>query len=394
MLKKFSIFGTKLFNCAIVFFFLILPLNSNENLLIIGTITGIRNENIYTIEINENINHNLLKEIRDQHSIIYSINNKQEFNACFEPLFLYHYESKHYLNVLKIPCIYDDLKLLKKGISVVYVLQKDQKLKPVSEDKTLKEIPKILFHPIDKKEMIFVEEDYLLFGQGQNPEDASFNKFYYDWSLENIPKIKSFYIDKYEVTNLEFSIFCKMTQYPCPDFLNKLNDEDKNKPYIYATYKDVESYAKWTNKEIPTEWEWELAAKGGFKEILKQNTIYNAQKLPELPNAKENCNTLEIWKENPQPINVYKLKDVNFRGIVGLCGNALEWTSSYFLPYPGHRFTNKEHQALAGKFFRVLRGGAFYLPVEKAKVYTRIVGGIPTYKSDPIGGFRLILRSQ
>ncbi len=378
----------------IIFFSFGKSLISNESFLTLGTISAIRNETFYTIEIKEDISYELLKELQEKRPTIFSMNSKNELNACFRPVFFYNYESKYYLHTIKIPCIYDKAELLKKGFAIVMTLLPQEQLKPIMEEKVGREIPKILFHPIDKKEMIYVEEDFLLFGQGHNPDDASFNKFYYDWSLENIPKIRSFYIDKYEVTNLEFSIFCKMTQYPCPKFLEKLNHEDKNKPYIYATYKDVESYAKWTNKEIPTEWEWELAAKGGFKEILKKNTIFNSEILPEFPDNKENCNTLEKWDRNPQPIDVYKLKDVNFRGIVGLCGNAPEWTSSFFLPYPGHRFTNKEHQVLAGKFFRVLRGGAFYLPLEKAKVYTRIVGGTPTYQNDPIGGFRLILRSQ
>ncbi|GIX41231.1 MAG: hypothetical protein KatS3mg129_0964 [Leptospiraceae bacterium] len=369
-----------------------------ENLHFIGTIIAIRNEKFYTAKL-EKISKEEYKILRSENPILYSLNASSEISHCFKILHGYHYHKKHYLHLLEMPCKYKNLypKIIEVGDKLY--IQRETIKKTSSNNKlfpqNIKEkYPKIIIHPIDKKEMIYVPEDYLLYGQGIDPEDSSFNIFYYNWNLETVPKINAFYIDKYEVTNKEFLIFCLQTDYKCPEFLKSLKKEDWNKPFIYATYNDVKAYANWAKKEIPTEWEWELAAKGGFKEFLQKSKMYDKSIFPEFPSSIEHCNTLEHWEKEPEVIDVYKLKDINFRGIVGLCGNALEWTSSYFLPYPGHRFSKIEHQHLAGKFYRVLRGGAFYLPLEKAKVYKRIVGGNPDFKNDPIGGFRLILRTK
>ncbi len=357
-----------------------------KNLIFVGTIYAIRNKDIFTIEIDTSIPKEYLEKI--SHSLLYSVNSNNEIDSCFKPLYTYFYKNTYYTHILKIACSYQTLypQQIIKGSKIYLALGSEVNSQQTSHiQQKQKDIPKIIIHPIDKKEMIYVPEDYLLFGQGDFPEDSSYNRYYYDWNLENIPKINAFYIDKYEVTNIEFLNFCIQTQYNCPDFLNSLTKEDYHKPYIYATYKDVENYARWAKKEIPTEWEWELAAKGGFNEFVSNLNLIQKGFFPEFPSNPENCNTLEKWMDKPQPMDVYQLKDINFRGIVGLCGNALEWTSSFFLPYPGFRFLNLEYQNVSGKFFRVLRGGSFYLPIYKAKVYTRIIGG-NEFSNDPMGG--------
>jgi hypothetical protein len=379
----------------IIFINFLVYSKEQESYELLGVITSIRNQDIYTLEIQNAISQDLLNDLKNNHLNLYSINSSNEITHCFLSLFLYHHNKKHYLHLIKIPCehsvnLSDTVEMGDK----VYLITKQKEVINEFKSKTQETtIPKIIVHPIDKKIMIYVPEDYLLFGQGTDPKDSSFNPYYFNWNLETIPKINAFYIDKYEVTNKEFLTFCFQTNYSCPEFLKKLKKEDWDKPFIYATYKDVEAYAEWTKKEIPTEWEWELAAKGGFQEFLKKSQIFSKEVFPEFPSDPNHCNTKEKWK-TPQLMSVYQLKDENFRGIVGLCGNALEWTSSYFLPYPGNRFFLKEHRYLTGKFFRVLKGGAFFLPLEYAKTYKRILGGSPNFSGDPIGGFRLILRAK
>lgn len=358
----------------------------------IGIIISKRSSELYTIQVFEKQQFFLLKEMPK--TILYILNKEQEVELCLKAVHYYEYDLKYYIHSLQTQC--KDIVESKKNIQMgdfVYI-------EGVSSSKQTEYITKkmerkkILFHPIDFKEMIYVEGDYLLFGQGIDPEDSSFNLYYYDWNLENLARIGSFYMDKYEVTNYEFLTFCKKANYLCPKFLYNLSEEENDLPFIYATYKDVEEYAKWSKKQIPTEWEWELAAKGGISVFLNSTKIFSKTLFDEYPTQIDNCNTLEKWEKDPKPISVYKLKDINFRGIVGMCGNALEWTSSYFLPYPGNRFKNKLDKSLSGKFFRVLRGGGFFLPSEYAKVYKRIVGGSPEFQKDPVGGFRLILRTK
>ncbi|MFN3604566.1 MAG: formylglycine-generating enzyme family protein [Leptonema sp. (in: bacteria)] len=386
-----------MFRCFQVLFYIILfslPVFSEKikNYVNIGIVLAKRSEDFYTIQINEEKYFNLLQEMPN--TILYLINLNLEVEVCLKAVSFYQYNLKFYIHSIKVNCKdhFEAQKKIQLGDFVFIATSFVESQKQFVTKKETKS--KIIVHPIDFKEMIYVEEDYLLFGQGKDWEDPSYNLYYYNWNLENIPKIRSFYIDKYEVTNYEFFMFCQKSGYPCQKFLYNLTEEEKYLPYIYATYKDVEEYAKWSKKEIPTEWEWELAAKGGLNSFLGSTQLFAKDLFDEYPSDLENCNTLEKWENHPKPISVYNLKDINFRGIVGMCGNALEWTSSFFLPYPGNRFKNEFLQRISGKFYRVLKGGSFFLPKEYAKVYKRTIGGFPLFNHDPIGGFRLILRSK
>lgn len=355
----------------------------------IGVVSAQRSEDIFTIQIFNQEHFILLKEMTN--TVLVLVNAKQEIEYCLKPIHFFEYDFGLYVHSITIKCKNFAEEKRKIQLGDLVFIETSMLISTKKTETKREHREKILIHPVDFKEMIYIESDYFLYGQGKDSEDPSYNLYFYHWNLENIPRISSFYIDKYEVTNYEFLMFCKRTNYKCPKFLYHLLEEEKDLPFIYATYKDVEEYAKWSKKQIPTEWEWEFAAKGGLNVYLNSSKIMALDLFDAYPSSIENCNTLEMWKEEPRPISVYELKDANFYGIVGMCGNALEWTSSYFMPYPGNRFKN---DIFSGKFFRVLKGGAFFLPNEYAKVYKRIIGGAPLFYKDPVAGFRLILRTR
>ncbi len=384
MLKKKLLFfllllvGTKI-NCETL-----------KQFIRIGVVIAKRSEDFFTIRIDHQKYFFLLKEMTNTTLVL--TNSKQEIEYCLKPIHFFEYNSEFYVHSIAVQC--KSFLEEKRNIQLGDLVFIETTLAISKEKEETKKIQreKIIVHPIDLKEMIYVESDYFLYGQGNEPNDPSYNPYFYHWNLENLPRISSFYIDKYEVTNFEFLMFCKKSGYRCPKLLYYLSEEEKDLPYIYATYKDVEEYAKWSKKQIPTEWEWEFAAKGGLSVFFNSNKLISSTLFEEYTSDLQNCNTLEKWKgEAPKPISVYELKDSNFRGIVGMCGNALEWTSSFFMPYPGNRFKN---DFFSGKFFRVLKGGAFFIPKEYAKVYKRIIGGVPLFDKDPVAGFRLIIKTK
>ena len=85
--------------------------------------------------------------------------------------------------------------------------------------------------------------------------------------------LKAFYIDKFEVTNAQYNEFISQTGYPPP-----YNSHDLAKPYnwssgtfppgtanypvVLVSWEDAFAYARWAGKRLPSEAEWEKAARG------------------------------------------------------------------------------------------------------------------------------------
>jgi formylglycine-generating enzyme required for sulfatase activity len=128
--------------------------------------------------------------------------------------------------------------------------------------------------------------------------------------------------------------------------------EDKmDMPVVHVSYKDAEEYCSWSeNRRLPTELEWEYAARGG---LTNETYPWGSQLLPNRMNAwdgefpKEN--TLLDGYHGLAPVKTYKAQ--NSYGLYNMLGNVWEWveTSS-----PGKK---KKQRDNAGE--RVLRGGSF-----------------------------------
>lgn len=251
-----------------------------------------------------------------------------------------------------------------------------------------------IIHPKDRKEMVLVNRGLILYGQGTDASADSFNPNYMNLKLSTIPEIRAFYIDKYEVTNQEYSLFLEKTnRKPPPHWLNgKFPEGEEDHPVHSLTYREAEAYAVWTGKRLPTEWEWERAAKGpGVIQFTNRDETIGFDTIPQrYPFGDEfdpmYCNTRE--SKIAKTISVYELSEEGASpfGVIGMCGNVPEWTSSWYETYPGHFLRS---YAL-GKQFKVVRGGSFSESARQATVYYRSYGGIPNLTEDRRAGFRLV----
>lgn len=129
--------------------------------------------------------------------------------------------------------------------------------------------------------------------------------------------LDSFYIDKYEVTVKQFKEFCDATGRQMPD-------EPEwgwidNHPMVNVTWFDAVDYAEWVGKRLPTETEWELAARGGDR---SKGFLYaGANRIDDVAWYFHNGSN----KTHP----VGKLKP-NELGIYDMSGNVWEWCSDWF----------------------------------------------------------------
>lgn len=72
--------------------------------------------------------------------------------------------------------------------------------------------------------------------------------------------LDAYYIDKYEVTFAQYDKFCEATGREKPDDVGWGRG---NRPVIYVTWHDAIAYCEWAGKRLPTEAEWEKAARAG-----------------------------------------------------------------------------------------------------------------------------------
>ncbi|MEM7181049.1 MAG: SUMF1/EgtB/PvdO family nonheme iron enzyme [Spirochaetota bacterium] len=253
---------------------------------------------------------------------------------------------------------------------------------------------KSIIHAVDKKEMVLVTQGNFLYGQGSNERKDNYNPFYDSPDTTNLMSLPSFYIDKYEVTNREYYNYLRSTHATPPShWKNGMYPRGKaNHPVILLAYREVQGYANWTGKRIPSEFEWEKAARGqGLQQIqLRDETfrfIPQTRKYP-FGNRFDTifCNTRE--SKIMDTVSVYDLsqKGSSVYGAIGMCGNAPEWTSSWYRSYSGNGMLSRDY----GKQYKVIRGGSYTSSKQEATTFFRDYGGIPNLREDRKAGFRLV----
>jgi len=159
----------------------------------------------------------------------------------------------------------------------------------------------------------------------------------------NLP---AFWIDKYEVTNSQFLDFSINTRYTGEgakegkDWRLFFTPEKAYFPVVYITWNDANAYCKSLGKRLPTEQEWEKAARGTDGRAYPWGNEW----------AEHRSNTYEAGYS--KPVAVGQFDDVSPYGVHDMLGNVQEWTSSWYTAYKG----NPKQDPNFGQRFRVLRG--------------------------------------
>jgi serine/threonine protein kinase len=211
--------------------------------------------------------------------------------------------------------------------------------------------------------------------------------FSYDWPAHEV-KVEPFFIDLQEVSNREYAEFIKSghpapSSWPGPTPL--ANTEFQ--PVTDVTYQDAVEYCAWRSEvrkdgvkyRIPTEEEWEYAARG--KDAGKDGSPVNLFPWGD-EWAEGNANTLEARLGQPRNVDTYQQSKSPF-GVLNLSGNVVEWTSSDFNHYPGSDMKTPRPPNNRGSY-QVVRGGGFDYPKEYAMTTTR-VWALPTDKGPKLG---------
>jgi formylglycine-generating enzyme required for sulfatase activity len=200
---------------------------------------------------------------------------------------------------------------------------------------------------------------------------------------QHIIHLPAFQIGRTPVTNGEYYLFVWTTGYKVPKEWSgfRFAEGTENHPVIGVSKIDVQAYCDWLNEtlgadyRLPTEAEWESAARGGDERMYPWGEEFDPWR----------CNTLESGKRGTTPVGEYSPSGDSPFGVVDMAGNVWEWTSSVLKPYPYEAADGRENGDLRSRF--VIRGGSWYYSHKLARTTVR-EGVLSTFTS-PALGFRV-----
>ena len=159
-------------------------------------------------------------------------------------------------------------------------------------------------------------------------------------------RIRSFWIDKFPVTNAEFKTFLDDTHYVPADNHNFLKDWKngsfppgwEHRPVTWVSLEDARAYAKWAGKRLPHEWEWQYAAQGVDARTYPWGDDWVEDAVPKPDTDRDMA--------APSDVSAHA-KGASPFGVMDLVGNVWQWTDEFV----------DEHTRAA-----ILRGGSHYQP--------------------------------
>jgi formylglycine-generating enzyme required for sulfatase activity len=229
------------------------------------------------------------------------------------------------------------------GLSACGKKEKEAEKAAATEPATPKVVP---------GEMVLIPAGEFIFGTNDKASIA------YPEQKINLP---AFWMDKYEVTNKEFLDFSGKTGYVGEgaaqgrDWRIFITAEKILFPVVYITWKDAETYCKSLGKRLPTEQEWEKAARGSDGRGYPWGNEF----------VMNRSNTYEAGMTNP--VAVGQFDDVSPFGVHDMLGNVQEWTGSWYATYPG----NPKKDPKSGKTLRVVRGFSARIKAKQNHLWDR-----------------------
>jgi iron(II)-dependent oxidoreductase len=155
-------------------------------------------------------------------------------------------------------------------------------------------------------------------------------------------ELPAFSIGLTEVTNAQFRRFLSQTGRPPPlTWQEAARRWGEEAPAVGVSWQDAEAYCAWAGLRLPSEAEWEKAARGPGGRKFPWGDRWDPERL-----VRDSSGPLPVGSR-PSGASPY--------GCLDMAGNAWEWTSSYYEAYPGCPLASGHF----GRKYRVLRGGCF-----------------------------------
>ena len=220
-----------------------------------------------------------------------------------------------------------------------------------------------IVHQADDAVMVWVPSGYFIMGMDRDEAIAhaltlGYKDYHKIAAEEWFPKrrvyVEGFFVDKYEVTNERWRRFVAAAAYKSAEKrrkapVEKKADEFSLYPVVRITWQEAQLYANWARKRLPTEKQWEKAARGTDGRLYPWGNEPPTPDLGAFPGIKPNM--ARMVGSFPKGASPYGCQDMS--------GNVYEWTCEWMEPYPN----NPEAERMlsyTGHRNACLRGGSFY----------------------------------
>ncbi|HUJ79254.1 MAG TPA: formylglycine-generating enzyme family protein [Nitrospiria bacterium] len=161
--------------------------------------------------------------------------------------------------------------------------------------------------------------------------------------------LPAYEIDVYEVTNEQYAGFVKATNHRVPpSWTNGRYPAGQERfPVTYVTWDDANGYCGWAGKALPTEAQWEKAARGADGRLYPWGTAFDPDKA-NVGGLHGGLKPVGSFEAGKSPYGVYDM-----------VGNVSEWTADWYEPYPGYETASDYLNKKFGRTYKVIRGGSW-----------------------------------
>jgi iron(II)-dependent oxidoreductase len=189
--------------------------------------------------------------------------------------------------------------------------------------------------------------------------------------------LPAFEIDRFEVTNADYAAFVSETDYVTfaeeqgfGTWRDMWRAGKDNHPVVMVTWHDAVAYCEWLGKRLPTEAEWEKAARGTDGQVFSWGNEWDPDK----------ANVKERGLRGTAAVGSFSAGASPY-GVDDMIGNVWEWTADWYLPYPGNTIADPFY----GEKFRVTRGGGWFDVEPQATTFNRNAADPNKTANDDLG---------
>jgi formylglycine-generating enzyme required for sulfatase activity len=227
--------------------------------------------------------------------------------------------------------------------------------------------------PADGMVMVYVPAGSFLMGSADNDPNAQS-----DEKPQHRVTLDAFWIDRTEVTNAEYARCVEAGACRKSDFADDANFNGADYPVPGLIWQAAANYCRWAGGRLPTEAEWEYAARGPLGHIYPWGDTFDGSKVNSAGSAD--------GYEYAAPVGSFPA-GASWVGALDMAGNVWEWVSDWYARYPAEPQINPGGPADGRS--PTLRGGSWGDGPEMVRVAYRRVQ--PTYLHSPSFGFRCVV---